>query len=219
MKQGLALLLAGLGLAGCSAWQGGSTAVAPVAVASAQLEPSVPTGIAPVAAAPAAGQTGAWGATGAEPLARANDGSFAVVPSAAAEAALAPSVPDGTSNVAAVAPNGTAALVPAAAARATGTRPSAPARTSPPRRPEAVSDAANPVGFALATSHPVGQSVYPRSGGGAAAACSGYSSGVSAQQAFLMAGGPQSDRLGLDPDGDGYACSFDPEPYRRAARG
>ncbi len=219
MKQGLALLVAGLGLAGCSSWQGGSTAVAPISVASAQLQPSLATGIAPVAAAAPEGRTGAWGATGTEPLARVNDGSFAVVPSAVAEAALQPSAPEGTSNVAPVAAKGATGLVPAAAARNTGTRAAAPARTSPPRRPEAVTDASNPVGFALATSHPVGQSVYPRSGTGTAGACSGYSSGVSAQQAFLKAGGPQSDRLGLDPDGDGYACSFDPEPYRRAARG
>ncbi|WP_172326756.1 hypothetical protein [Mangrovicoccus sp. HB161399] len=218
MKAGLALLYAGLGLAGCSAWQGGSTAVAPIAVASLQLEPSVPSGTAAVAAAPPEGSTGAWGAAGTAPVARVSGGSFPVVPSAVAEAALQPSVPNGQSNVAPVAAAGSVALVPVAAGGLAEPRPVAPARGAS-SRPAAASDASNPVGFALATSHPVGQKVYPRRGAAPAAACGGYGSGVSAQQAFLKAGGPQSDGLGLDPDGDGYACSFDPEPYRRAARG
>ena len=37
-----------------------------------------------------------------------------------------------------------------------------------------------------------------------------------AQEAFLAQGGPQSDRKGLDPDGDGFACDWDPRPFRAA---
>jgi hypothetical protein len=39
-----------------------------------------------------------------------------------------------------------------------------------------------------------------------------------AQEAFLAAGGPERDRNNLDPDGDGFACWWDPEPFRRAMR-
>ena len=35
-----------------------------------------------------------------------------------------------------------------------------------------------------------------------------------AQRAFLAAGGPDQDRLGLDPDGDGFVCGWSPLPYR-----
>ncbi|MFN4128334.1 MAG: hypothetical protein ACK4GC_00720 [Paracoccaceae bacterium] len=75
----------------------------------------------------------------------------------------------------------------------------------------------NIVDYALATSHPRGTQLYKRSGfggGNAAAKCAGYASPDLAQQAFLERGGPDRDRLGLDPDGDGYACAWDPSPYR-----
>ena len=38
------------------------------------------------------------------------------------------------------------------------------------------------------------------------------------QEAFLDAGGPKRDPHALDPDGDGFACAWDPRPFR-AARG
>lgn len=75
----------------------------------------------------------------------------------------------------------------------------------------------NIVDYALATNHPRGTQLYRRSSfgaGNAAAKCAGYASPDLAQQAFLERGGPERDRLGLDPDGDGYACSWDPSPYR-----
>jgi hypothetical protein len=77
--------------------------------------------------------------------------------------------------------------------------------------------APNIVDYALATSHPRGTQLYRRSAfgaGGAAAKCAGYASPDLAQTAFLERGGPERDRLGLDPDGDGYACAWDPSPYR-----
>ncbi|MDO9640160.1 MAG: hypothetical protein Q7J44_16610 [Pseudotabrizicola sp.] len=75
----------------------------------------------------------------------------------------------------------------------------------------------NIVDYALATSHPRGTQLYKRSSfgaGNAAAKCAAYASPDLAQQAFLERGGPERDRLGLDPDGDGYACTWDPSPYR-----
>ena len=43
-----------------------------------------------------------------------------------------------------------------------------------------------------------------------------YASPDKAQQDFLAKGGPDRDRLGVDPDGDGFACSWDPRPFRTA---
>jgi hypothetical protein len=73
--------------------------------------------------------------------------------------------------------------------------------------------------FALSTSHPVGTQMYKRSSlrlKNPEAACLEYSSGELAQEAFLAAGGPERDRKGLDADGDGYACDWDPSPFRAA---
>ncbi len=84
--------------------------------------------------------------------------------------------------------------------------------------PERSGDAgANIVQFALSTSHAPGTTVYKRSGIGLSnpeRACGRYASPDLAQEAFLDAGGPERDRRGLDPDGDGYACSWDPRPFR-----
>ena len=43
-------------------------------------------------------------------------------------------------------------------------------------------------------------------------------SDAAAQEAFLKAGGPERDRYGLDPDGDGFACRWDPTPFRAAIK-
>ena len=81
----------------------------------------------------------------------------------------------------------------------------------------------NIVDYALATKHPRGTQVYRRIGvnleGKAARNCAKYASPDQAQSAFLSKGGPQRDRLGLDPDGDGFACSWDPGPFRKAVGG
>ena len=78
----------------------------------------------------------------------------------------------------------------------------------------------NIVAYALETSHPVGTQMYKRSPLSTAARatrnCAKYPSPDLAQQAFLAAGGPENDRLGVDPDGDGFACSWDPAPFRAA---
>lgn len=78
------------------------------------------------------------------------------------------------------------------------------------------------VQFALSTSNSVGEAIYQRSSlSGQARAdrnCSRYTSADFAQIAFLEAGGPRRDRYGIDPDGDGFACDWNPAPFR-AARG
>ncbi|MEM6636355.1 MAG: hypothetical protein AAF667_10720 [Pseudomonadota bacterium] len=89
--------------------------------------------------------------------------------------------------------------------------------TALPRRPNS---GANIVAFALATSHGVGEQVYRRlpaaSANRAATRCARFTSDDQAQEAFLEAGGPERDRMGVDPDGDGYACGWNPAPFRRA---
>jgi hypothetical protein len=81
----------------------------------------------------------------------------------------------------------------------------------------------NVVAYALETSHPRGTQVHRRislvSANKSARNCAEFSSVDEAQIDFLARGGPTKDRKGLDPDGDGYACGWDPAPYRTASRG
>jgi hypothetical protein len=73
--------------------------------------------------------------------------------------------------------------------------------------------------YAITTTNPVGVSLYDRPSiylVNVKAACVKYTSPDLAQEAFLTMGGPQSDRKGLDPDGDGFACGWDPRPFRAA---
>ncbi|WP_289042747.1 hypothetical protein [uncultured Aliiroseovarius sp.] len=76
------------------------------------------------------------------------------------------------------------------------------------------------VEYALSSSNSVGQSIYSRSAlSGEARAqrnCARYTSADFAQIAFLEAGGPKRDKHGLDPDGDGFACGWNPAPFRTA---
>lgn len=53
------------------------------------------------------------------------------------------------------------------------------------------------------------QPLYPRSVN-VVGDCSVFSTPEAAQRTFRREGGPQNDPLGLDPDGDGNACSFRP---------
>jgi hypothetical protein len=93
--------------------------------------------------------------------------------------------------------------------------------TELPQRPDG--GGPNIVAFALATNHPVGAQLYDRSGVNAQnrfnRACGSYTSSDLAQEDFLAQGGPERDRLGVDPDGDGYACFWDPTPFRAARVG
>ena len=80
----------------------------------------------------------------------------------------------------------------------------------------------NVVSYAFSTNNPLGNRIYSRTGinlrAKSARNCAGYRSPDLAQQAFLEAGGPRRDRLSLVPDGDGYACDWDPILYQHAVQ-
>lgn len=92
---------------------------------------------------------------------------------------------------------------------------------APTALPSRTASGPNIVQYALQTSHAVGTRVHRRvsvaSAARTQARCAEYASPDDAQSAFLARGGPQRDRLGLDPDGDGFACAWNPAPFRRAA--
>ncbi|MEO9827285.1 MAG: hypothetical protein ABJF50_23015 [Paracoccaceae bacterium] len=81
----------------------------------------------------------------------------------------------------------------------------------------------NIVAYALSTTNPVGTALYDRRGkfdeGKYRRACAEFGSADQAQIAFLEGGGPKRDRKGLDPDGDGFACFWNPTPFRSARGG
>ncbi len=92
-------------------------------------------------------------------------------------------------------------------------------------QPEALPDrpgstGPNIVSFALSTTNQVGEQIYDRpdryNESSYLRACARYGSPDHAQAAFLDAGGPRRDRRGVDPDGDGFACFWDPTPFRTA---
>ena len=89
--------------------------------------------------------------------------------------------------------------------------------------PRAGSEGPNIVAFALATTHAKGTPVYRRSGLSGQRRfqrnCAKYVSADDAQRDFLARGGPERDRLGIDPDGDGFACGWDPAPFRLVRQG
>ncbi len=78
---------------------------------------------------------------------------------------------------------------------------------------------ANVIKFARETTHPKGTKVYNRPSFRdrlqSASVCRRFASSDEAQRQFLANGGPTTDRYNLDPDGDGFACKFDPETYRK----
>ena len=86
--------------------------------------------------------------------------------------------------------------------------PTPPANTGP-----------NIVAYALAAPNRVGQPWYSRfifAGSRYNRNCGAYRSADEAQQQFLARGGPERDPLGIDPDGDGFACAWDPAPFLAA---
>ncbi len=73
--------------------------------------------------------------------------------------------------------------------------------------------------FALRTTHSVGQQQYRRNpfrrdGQGI---CGQFPTRDQAQDRFLRDGGPERDPNGMDPDGDGFVCGFDPTDLRASA--
>lgn len=86
-----------------------------------------------------------------------------------------------------------------------------------PERPG--NEGPNIAAFALATTNAPGVKMYNRPPfylTNPEKACAKFASPDLAQQAFLAAGGPQRDSKALDPDGDGFACAWDPRPFRNA---
>jgi hypothetical protein len=70
--------------------------------------------------------------------------------------------------------------------------------------------------YAQQTSNAVGEKRYARPAGASlTSSCRRYQTADDAQRAFLASGGPQRDPQNLDPDGDGFACKWDPVPYRQ----
>ncbi|SDW73193.1 hypothetical protein [Roseicitreum antarcticum] len=80
----------------------------------------------------------------------------------------------------------------------------------------------NVMAYALGTQHRVGEERYrrlhPLRWRRWESACAAYRTQDLAQEAFLSGGGPDRDPDHLDPDGDGFACWWDPQPFREAAR-
>ncbi len=91
--------------------------------------------------------------------------------------------------------------------------------TAVPQRPS--STGPNIVEYAINAPNVKGQEWYSRSllsgQGRFQRNCAAYSSADEAQRDFLARGGPERDRRGIDPDGDGFACGWDPAPFKRAA--
>jgi hypothetical protein len=87
--------------------------------------------------------------------------------------------------------------------------------------PDGTASGPNIVAYALSARNAVGESIHRRSnllrGARWQSACAQYRTQDLAQEAFLSAGGPSRDSGNLDPDGDGFACWWDPTPYRHAA--
>jgi len=80
----------------------------------------------------------------------------------------------------------------------------------------------NIVEFAISTRNSVGEQIYGRTNpfreAQAQRNCAKYPSSDLAQEDFLIRGGPERDSKSLDPDGDGFACAWDPTPFRNAVR-
>ncbi len=92
--------------------------------------------------------------------------------------------------------------------------------TAIPERP--ANTGANIVQYALTAPNVKGQEWYSRSifqlDNRFRRNCAQYPTPDDAQRDFLARGGPERDRTGIDPDGDGFACGWDPAPFIQAIR-
>jgi hypothetical protein len=88
--------------------------------------------------------------------------------------------------------------------------------TALPTRPS--NTGPNIVAYALSAPNQKGQEWYSRSLLSGTSRfernCAGYNTPDAAQRDFLTRGGPERDPMGIDPDGDGFACGWDPAPFR-----
>lgn len=75
--------------------------------------------------------------------------------------------------------------------------------------------------YAAQVDHAPGTRVWPRRNANPVKAleiCTTYATADAAQIGYLSRGGPQADPLGMDPDGDGYVCGWDPATWRPRVR-
>ncbi|MFZ1727551.1 MAG: hypothetical protein WBO29_12635 [Albidovulum sp.] len=91
---------------------------------------------------------------------------------------------------------------------------------APTELPQRSGNSAGPdlIEYAINAPNRLGQPTYKRGRGlfsNTERACARYATPEDAQVAFLKAGGPQRDRKNLDPDGDGFACFWDPTPFQK----
>jgi hypothetical protein len=81
----------------------------------------------------------------------------------------------------------------------------------------------NIVEYALQAPNNRGEEVFTRTGLSGDSRfqrnCAKYRTPDDAQRDFLTRGGPLRDRLGIDLDGDGFACGWDPQAFRTIASG
>lgn len=93
-----------------------------------------------------------------------------------------------------------------------------PVATLPVATPPATAAAPNLAAYALQAPNRLGQPVWQRGGLLALTnhdrACARFISSDQAQMEFLRRGGPERDPRHLDPDGDGFACAWDPTPFQ-----
>lgn len=83
--------------------------------------------------------------------------------------------------------------------------------------PERTGSGPNIVQYAISAKNGVGEQVWGRSSIHLTSwerNCGRFASQDLAQIEFLRRGGPQQDPGNLDPDGDGYACRWDPTPFQ-----
>jgi len=173
--------------------EGRAAPVAPVQVAPVPMVATTPLPVTVIPAAPAAATPAAPGPVAAARPAGVNDtGTFTPIPFGQRPAG------------AEVPPAGQTEIVHVAAV------------------PSGSGSGPNVMAYALQTTHAVGTQMYRRNHplrwSRWERNCLQHVSQDMAQEAFLAAGGPERDPNHLDPDGDGFACWWDPEVYRRAAR-
>lgn len=73
--------------------------------------------------------------------------------------------------------------------------------------------------FAIRTTHQPGERMWRRNPlrADGRSICTQFPTRDQAQDRFLADGGPERDPNGLDPDGDGFVCGFDPAELRASA--
>lgn len=75
--------------------------------------------------------------------------------------------------------------------------------------------------YAATVDHAPGTRVWPRRNADPVKAleiCTTYATADAAQIGYLSRGGPSADPLGIDPDGDGYVCGWDPATWQPRIR-